>query len=98
MKDVTDPTVWSQFGFPGLIIGALFYALFLLHKSMREERSEWINAYKEQTEKYDLRQAETNACIREMTKMVEVMNDRSLGRTVRQAPGFPVTHEQREAP
>jgi hypothetical protein len=73
-----NPTVWTQFGFPGLIIGALFYSLWILHRAMREERREWIQAYKEQAEKHDIRQGETNACIREMTATVQMLNERFM--------------------
>lgn len=67
---------WADFGISGLVIGALFSALYILMKSQKEERSEWLTAYKEQCNRYDARQAETNAVLQTLSNVIHGSNNR----------------------
>lgn len=43
---------WSQHGLPGLVIGALFTALFLIMKMNRDERTEARSLHKEERKEW----------------------------------------------
>lgn len=71
-----DVSGFESFGLPGLVIGALFALVYFLTKEHRSERSEWLEAYKEQSEQSDTRQKETNVVIRELTAVIRESNNR----------------------
>jgi hypothetical protein len=71
MENIADPKVWSEFGLGGLVILALFVFIYYVTKQAREERKEWLLAYKEHTVLYDARQGETNAVISNLTQVIQ---------------------------
>jgi hypothetical protein len=70
---------WGQYGLSGLVIAALFAFLLFLIKEHRAERSEWIQAYKDQSKLMDERQSETNGVIRELASVIRESNARRRG-------------------
>ena len=78
--------IWADFGLQGLIIGTLFACLYVLIKSQKEERQEFLNAYtehlkqyKEQCDRYDLRMQETNAILQALSNVIHSSNNRYRG-------------------
>mgnify|MGYP003350685952 CR=1 FL=1 len=67
---------WSEYGLGGLVIAALFAFLIYVVKIHKEERSEWVDAYKEQSRIADSRQSETNAVLRDLVAVVKEVNIR----------------------
>lgn len=65
---------WSQFGLAGMVIAALFGFVWFLVRTHQGERSEWMQAYKDQSRMADDRQAETNDVIRELTAVIRELN------------------------
>ncbi len=71
MEKIANPEVWAQFGLGGLVILALFVFIYYVTRQAREERKEWVAAYKEHTVLYDHRQGETNAVISTLTQVIQ---------------------------
>jgi len=71
---------FSEWGLPGVIIGTLFAFVYFLIKTHKEERTEWISAYKEASRMADTRQAETNGVLLELVSSYKILADRSARR------------------
>lgn len=71
MNNLVDPKTWSEFGLGGLVILTLFVFIYYITKQAREERKEWLQAYKEHTVLYDARQGETNSVISNLTQVIQ---------------------------
>jgi len=78
---VTNASEWAQFGLGGLVIAALFAFIVYVVREHRSERElliaqingqsrEWKDFYSHSVQVMDDRQQETNAVIRELTKVV----------------------------
>ena len=85
MEQLFDIKSWNEYGLIGLVVLALFAFIYYITKQAREERKEWLQAYKEHTVLYDNRQAETNEVISNLTevirsKMAEEWNGRERRR------------------
>lgn len=68
--------IWSSYGLVGLVIGSLFAVIIFLIKSHRSESREWMAVYQDQSKLSDIRQAETNAVIRELSSVIREGNAR----------------------
>ena len=71
MNAIVDPKTWGEFGLGGLVILSLFVFIYYITKQSREERKEWLAAYKEHTVLYDVRQGETNAVISNLSQVIQ---------------------------
>ena len=75
-----DTALFSQFGFPALLVGVLLITQREDRAKTEErhmaERKEWLEVARSIFDRADERQAETNECIRGMTKALEVANER----------------------
>jgi hypothetical protein len=67
---------WAQFGLGGVVIFALFVFLIYVVRLHKDERASWVDAYIQQTKMMDERQAETNAVIRDLVKVMSENNSR----------------------
>lgn len=72
MDKVLDPTIWGQHGLAGLVIFALFLFVYYVTKEARQERREWLIAYKEHSAMHDARQDQTNKIIQELTQVINI--------------------------
>lgn len=72
---------FAALGPPGLIIGALFSFCYYLIRVHKEERKEWIEAYKEATKMMDTRQAETNSVLLNLVSSYRLLTERSSKRS-----------------
>jgi hypothetical protein len=71
MENIVNLKTWSEFGLGGLVILTLFVFIYYITKQAREERKEWLTAYKEHTILYDARQGETNSVINNLTQVIQ---------------------------
>ena len=78
--------IWADFGLQGLIIGTLFACLYVMIRTQKEERQEWLSAYrehfkqyKEQCDRYDIRQQETNQVLQSLSNVIHGANNRYRG-------------------
>jgi hypothetical protein len=71
MNTIVDLQAWSQFGLGGLVILTLFVFIYYITRQAREERKEWLAAYKEHTILYDARQSETNSVINNLAQVIQ---------------------------
>jgi hypothetical protein len=76
MMEASIMKAWADFGLSGLIIGTLFACLYVIIKTQKEERQEWLEAYKEQCNRYDARQAETNLVLQSLSNVIHSSNNR----------------------
>lgn len=63
--------IFAGFGLPGLVILALFYIMDKRDKAHRDERREWIDAYKDGTSRTINAINESNSVTRELTAVIE---------------------------
>lgn len=63
--------IWDKYGLPGLVIAALFVLVWYLTKEHRAERSEWILAYRAQSEQAIEAQRESSEVIRNLAVVIE---------------------------
>ena len=71
MENISDLKVWSEYGLGGLVILSLFIFIYYITRQSREERKEWLAAYRDHTVLYDARQRETNDVISNLTSVIQ---------------------------
>lgn len=72
--------IWSQFGLSGLIIGALFFSLWLFIKALfkilnfqKQEREEWLKTISEISVRQQESSKECNNVVRDLTGVIKEM-------------------------
>ncbi len=69
--DLGNPTIWAQFGLPGLIIFALFALVWFLITENRRNQREFIACMNDINKMMDSRQEETNKTINALALVIE---------------------------
>lgn len=69
--DLGNPTIWAQFGLPGLIIFALFALVWFLITENRRNQREFITCMNDMGKMADSRQEETNKTITALALVIE---------------------------
>ena len=69
--------ILEKYGLPMLFLGITIFYLHGTVKHQRKERNDWREDHKVLTEKYDDRQKESNEVLRQLTAVIEhIQNNR----------------------
>lgn len=71
MPAIEQLTLFEKYGLPGLVIAALFALIVYLHRSHREDRREWLEAFKITSQNLIEVTRESNEATKALTVAVE---------------------------